>query len=187
MSGIPLGKIGSRSLGKFVPTEATPVNAVAAQGLLTVATKATAGDTFTIDTTTYTFVAEDATPVAGQLKIGTDVAGTRTNILAALKGTDSVNTAHATVTPAAAWATAELTLTAVTAGVSGNSIATTETFNAVGNILDATTLGTERAGVNGTSAPAGAFRYDDSYLYIALATNDVSGANWRRISIGSAY
>ena len=187
MGLIPLGRVGSRSLGEFFPDEGTPVNAVAAQGVLTIATKATVGDTFTIDTTTYTFVAEDATPTAGQLKIGSDVAGTKTNVLAALKGTDSINTAHATVTPATAWSTNDLTLTAATAGVAGNAIATTETFAAEGNVFDADVLGTEQAGVDGTVGRKGYMRFDDTYFYVAIDSNTIADANWRRIALGSAY
>jgi len=42
-------------------------------------------------------------------------------------------------------------------------------------------------GVNGTVGAAGAMLYDTSYLYVASAANLVSGKNWRRITLGSAY
>jgi len=188
MGLIPLGRVGSKSLGEYFPDEGTPVNAVAAQGILTVAVQPTAADTMTIGSTTYTFVANDATGLtAGEVKIGADLAGAKTNIIAALKGTDSINTANAEVTPADTFSTNDLTLTASIAGTSGNSIATTETFDSGSNVFDAATLGTERAGVDGTVGRKGYLRFDDSYLYIALDKNTIADANWRRVSLGSAY
>jgi len=179
---IPLGKVGSRSMGAFTLTEGTPVNAAAAQGTLTVGAQVTADDTMTIDTTVYTFVANGTTPLAaGQIEMGSDVAGTRTNIIAALKGTDH-NDAHPSVTPADTFSTADLTLTYNIKGVVGNSIATTETFNSASNEFDAATLGTTTAGVDGTVGRKGELMFDDTNIYFATEANNTEGANWRKIA-----
>ncbi len=42
-------------------------------------------------------------------------------------------------------------------------------------------------GVDGTVAKAGEVRFDGGYLYVASADNTPSDANWRRVSLGSAY
>lgn len=42
-------------------------------------------------------------------------------------------------------------------------------------------------GVNGTAAKAGEVRFDASYVYVAIADNSPSDANWRRVALGSAY
>ena len=187
-NGLPRGKVGSQVISEMLPTDGTPVNAVAAQGVLTVGAQVTAEDTMTIDSTVYTFKANGTTPLAeGDIEMGSDVAGTRTAIVAAINGSDTQNDAHPTVT-ASAFATADCTLTANTKGVVGNSIATTETFNSASNEFDATTLGTATAGVDGTEAVRGGVMYvDNSYLYIALDKNTVADANWRRVSLGTAY
>lgn len=42
-------------------------------------------------------------------------------------------------------------------------------------------------GVDGTPGDERTIFMDSSYLYICIAANDVTGKNWRRISLGSAY
>lgn len=166
--------------------DGTPVNAVNAQGTLTVDTQPTATDTMVIGDKTYTFVADGSEANDGDISVGTDLATAQANIVDAINGDDAINTASEYVT-AGAFGTNVSTLTAITAGVSGNTIETTETFTAVTNIFDANTLGTETAGVDGT---VGEFRdsyLDSSYLYVAIADNTISGANWRRIDLGSEY
>jgi hypothetical protein len=73
-------------------------------------------------------------------------------------------------------------LTADVAGVAANEIIT-GTAMANGSFGAAHLTG----GVNGTLGNAGALMVDTSYLYVASAANLVSGKNWRRISLGSAY
>ena len=77
-----------------------------------------------------------------------------------------------------------LVLTADTAGVAGNEIEITETLINGSLPDDVTALA---GGVNGTVAAENALMRDAAYLYVAVAANTVSGKNWRRISIGSAY
>lgn len=125
-----------------------------AQGTLTVDTQPTAGDTMTIGSTVYTFVANDkATPVAGDIKVGTDLAIAQANIVAAINGVDAWNDAHPSVSAGNFAANASV-VTALIGGVAGNSIATTETFTAGTNVFDATTLGTTTAGTNCSAANA---------------------------------
>jgi len=73
-------------------------------------------------------------------------------------------------------------LTADVAGVAANEIIT-------GTAMANGSFGAAHlaSGVNGTVGDAGAMLYDTSYLYIASAANLVSGKNWRRITLGSAY
>lgn len=121
------------------------------QGTLTVDTNPTAADTMTIGSTVYTFV--ETGQEAGEILIGVDVAATQLNIVAAINGTDGVNTAHASVS-AAAFSSDDSVITALVGGVAGDSIATTETFTAGTNVFDAATLGTTTAGVDCSAANA---------------------------------
>jgi hypothetical protein len=125
--------------------------AIAAQGTLTMDTQPTDGDTYTIDTKTYTFQTT-LTDVDGNVNIGGSLAQAKLNLVAAIDlsgvaGTDYATsmTAHPSV-DVAAFVGDDAVITAQTAGVAGNSIATTETFAAGTNVFDAATLGTTRAG-----------------------------------------
>lgn len=184
--GLKKGENGTKNINVMIPTNGTPVNAVAAVGTLTLATQPTAGDTMTIGTTVYTFTADGTADAAGEIDVGADLADAKTLVIAAINGTDSINTAHPTVS-AGTFTVNALPLTARTKGLAGSSIATTETFNAVGNVFNATTLGATTEGVNGTIGVAGRQYIDDSYLYIALQNNTISDNYWRRVSLGSAY
>lgn len=89
----------------------------------------------------------------GEISIGEDVAGAQANIVAAVNGTDTYNTAHSLVT-IADFAADDAVITAIIAGTDGDTIATTETFAAGTNIFDAATLGTTTAGVDCSAANA---------------------------------
>ena len=186
--GLKKGENGTVHINEVIPTSGkTPVNAVAAVGTLTIAAQPTAGDTMTIGTKVYTFVAAGEADADGEISVGTDLATAKTALIAAVNGTDSVNTAHTLVT-AGTFTGNNLPITAKTKGVAGSSIATTETFTSASNVFDATTLGTTTEGVNGTIASKGGICYiDNSYIYYSIAANTISDANWRRISLGTAY
>jgi hypothetical protein len=128
-------------------------SATKAQGTLTVDTQPTAGDTMTIGGKTYKFVAAGAGNRDGEIALGTDLAATKPKIVAAINGSDSVNTAHTQVT-AATFATNDCVITALEGGTSGNYIVTVETFAAGGNVFDAAKLGTTTAGVDCTKGDA---------------------------------
>jgi hypothetical protein len=82
-----------------------------------------------------------------------------------------------------------MTVTYNAYGIIGNSVATTETFDTAGNVFDAATLGTTAAGVDGTVAVRdGACYIDTSYIYYAVgAAQTTDNADWRRVSLGTAY
>lgn len=75
-------------------------------------------------------------------------------------------------------------LTADVAGVAANAIAVSTTMANASFGEDVETLS---GGVNGTVGDKKKLLVDASYLYICPAGNTISGKNWRRISIGSAY
>lgn len=219
---------------------------------LTIDTQPTSGDTMTLDEKIFTFVPDGTANADGEISIGTDLATAQANIVAAINGTDSVNTPHPTVS-AAAFSSNDSVITALVGGVAGDSIASTETFTAGTNVFSAATLGsgadctaanaitalvaavtasdtqgvgaadgagdtvdltadiagvagnnitlaetmangafsgaaTELAGgVDGTVGHKNQTYVDDTYFYVLIAANTVSGKNWRRISLGTAY
>lgn len=114
--------------------------AIAASGILTLDTQPTAGDTMTIGSTVYTFRAAADFDTAGEIPIGASLAATQASVIAAIEGTDGINTAHTGVSVGLFDGDDELTITALTAGTAGNSIATTETFTAGTNLFGAATL-----------------------------------------------
>lgn len=124
----------------------------ASEGTLTVDTQVTAGDTMTIGTRVYTFVANDQDPKGhlDEIQIGSDLATTQANIVAAINGTDTdayAIEAHEDVS-AAAFSLDDSVITARKGGIAGDLIATTETFTAGTNVFDAATLGTTTAGTD---------------------------------------
>lgn len=156
----------------------TPVLDVAAACTLTVSVQPTAGDTFTIGTRTYTFTTDETADAAGEIDVGADLADAKTRISRALDGTDTWETANAEFTYGA-WATDDLVLTYATAGVVGNSVPCTETFDNAGNVFDAAVVGTTTAGVDGTVAAKGAILWDATHLYVATAANTTAdSSNW---------
>jgi len=244
----------SLTAGSTIAVDITAL-VTAAQGKLTVAVNPINGDTMTIGDKLFTFVPLASANGDGDIGIGIDLAATKLNIVAAINGTDTFNTASEFVS-AAAFDGNDCILTALVGGTSGNSIVTTETFDNEGNIFDAGMLGTTTAGVDCTKGDAktafiaavtasdtqgvgatsgagdtltlaadakgtagnsiaiaetmahGAFAgeavalaggsagtvgaqwqtyVDANYLYIAIDTNTVNDANWRRVALGSAY
>lgn len=156
---------------------------VKAQGTLTLDTNPidANGDTMTIGTTTYRF--KDTLAQANDIKIGATVADTQASIVKTLNGTGVAGTDYyaGTVTPhplvrAGSFATNNCVITALAAGIAGNSIATTETFTAATNLFDAGTLGTTRAGA-GWTAPV-----------TVISSGTVSAvASGNKFTIGTAW
>jgi len=154
----------------------TPINAATASGTLTLDTNPTANNTMTIGTTVYTFKA--AAAVAGDIAIGVDLAATKTNVIAAIKGTDGLNTAHAVVT-CGTFAGNVLTITAKAVGAAGN-VPTSETFTAITNVFGAATLD---GGLNGTVGTEGQIMTDENYIYVCTADNTAADANWKKAAL----
>ena len=123
----------------------------ASQGTFTVTVQPSNGETFTIGSKTFTFVPVGTGNSDGEVEIGADLAGAQTNIVAAINGTDGVNSAHTQVS-AAAFAGNASVITALVGGVAGDSIASTETM--ANGAFDAATLGTTTAGADCTAANA---------------------------------
>lgn len=125
--------------------------AIKAQGKLTLPNQPSPGETITLGTKTYSFVASLITNTDGQIVIGGNVAATRANIMAAinLSGLPGSQYASATSLNADVEVTSvsgsDIIFTAKVGGTAGNSIASTSTLIAP-NIFDASTLGTYRAG-----------------------------------------
>lgn len=164
-------------VGKIALPNGTPVNAVASKGTITVGGVPLADDTFVIGTQTYIFKALRS--VAGEVTIGGDAPETVTNIVSAI-------TADQTDVTAVDGAGDTVVITAVTKGASGNSIVFTE--NATNITVDGSgTLGTTVTGVDGTVGSARETYVDTSYIYVCTGANSLSGTNWRRVSLGSAY
>ena len=184
LTGLPTGHNGSAHINRVIPSEGTPVNAVASQGELTVDTQPTATDTMTIGTKVYTFTADGTAAADGEIDVGANLAGAQANIIAAINGTDTINDASTDVV-CGAFAADVATLTAIVAGVVGDDIATTETFTAATNVFDAATLGTATAGVDGTVGISNDCLMDASYIYYCTATNSIADANWVRTAVAS--
>jgi len=180
ISGLAQGQNGTAHLNVLLPSTGTPVNMVASAGTLTIAEPVTAGDTMTIGSQVYTFVADGTATDTGDLDLGADEAATKLNIVKAILGTDGVNNANASVTCAAAFSTDDLLITAKFGGASGDLIATTETFTHASNIFDDATLGTTTAGA-GSPAVAGQQYIDDTNIYFCTAAS-ATATVWRKIA-----
>jgi len=140
--------------------------ATASQGTLTIDTQVTATNTMTIGTRTWVFVPDGDEGSDGEISVGTNLATSQANIVAAVNGSDGFNTAAVGVTMGD-FDTNVAIITANVPGTAGDAIATTENFSAGGNVFDAATLGTEEAGVDCVQATA--------VTALALAiTNDTS-------------
>lgn len=122
----------------------------AASGTLTMATQPTPGDTVTIGEEVYIFVPVGTNNFPGEVSIGVDAAAAQAALVAAINGTDGLNDPHSLVR-AGAFAANVSTITAILGGTVGDTIPTTETFTAVGNVFAAVTLG---SGADCTAANA---------------------------------
>lgn len=164
-----------------------------AVGTLTVDTKPTAGDTLTIGSKTYIFVPVGTANSVGEISIGADTAAAQLAIVAAINGTDGVNSPHPSVTAAAFAANASV-ITALIGGTAGNAIVTTETFTAGTNVFAAATLGsgTNCTAVNTVTAIVAAIVAHDTQGVTGASgagntvvlTADVAGTIGNNITIG---
>jgi len=75
-------------------------------------------------------------------------------------------------------------LTADIAGVAGNDIAVEETLT---NGAYTGAVEALAGGIDGTVGIRNQLLIDDTYLYLLTAVNTIADANWRRITIGSAF
>jgi phage tail sheath gpL-like len=150
----------------------TPVNAEAADGTVIFSGTPVADESLTINGDVYLFKASRG----GAFEITIDANNT----------TQGDNLVTAITADATAYvgvnAAGTVTITAATKGAAGNDI--TLATDATGTAVSGTNL---TGGVDGTVGSSGALYKDSSYLYVAVADNTVSGTNWRRIDLGTAY
>jgi hypothetical protein len=171
------------------PGFVTPVNAIAAPGIITYqnATDATAGKIVTIGTKPYKFVAG---PVAaeGDVLIGANADATFLNLERAINksgGTPDtdykVALAHPDVAATQTAGSDIVTLAARVKGTAANSIALTTDEATI--TLSGATMGAGAGvdGVDGTVGAKGDLRFDESYIYLCTAANTVAGSNWKRL------
>lgn len=143
-----------------VDIAAKTTNAV---GTLTVAAQPTPGDTFTIGSKTYIFVPVGTANGPGEISIGADAAAAQLAIVAAINGTDGVNSPHPQVS-CAAFAANITRITALVGGTVGDAIVSTETFTAGTNIFASATLtaGADCTAANATTAIIAAITASDT-------------------------
>jgi len=177
--GLTRGQNSTDDINEKLPTSGTPTCAVKATGTLTLATKPTADDTITIGTYVYKFVASAS--ATGDVEIGALVSDSQGNLETAIDG-NTENVAHPDVV-AAAFSGDDMVITARVAGTAGNAIATTTDLNDGTDDFAAEAMS---GGVVGTPGEIGDCFIDSAYLYYCVA-EQTDGANWRRISLGSAY
>ena len=79
---------------------------------------------------------------------------------------------------------ATMTATAREAGTSGNAIVIAKAGT---NLTWASSAVLLAGGIDGTVAPDKSFYLDATYLYFTAVANTVSGANWKRLTLGSAF
>lgn len=152
-----------------------------------------AAETVTIDGRVYSFVdvlseTNGAAAIAGQVLFGADSAAALDNLKLAINAgaTAGTNYSTGTVVHATVNATTNTDTTQVVAanikGIAGNSLATTETLT--NGAWGSTVLA---GGIDGTVGLAKKILADSSYLYVAIAANTIADANWRRVTLGSAF
>jgi len=146
--------------------------------------------TVSIGGITYTFKTA-LTPTEGEVLIGANDTATLLNLKNALNhagtpGTDySVAAANPSVVGTSSNATT-LVITAKVKGTVGNAITFTKSGASL-SVDGAGFVGGTVVGVNGSVGSQWEVFVDSSYLYVAIAANTTADANWRRISLGTAY
>jgi hypothetical protein len=153
---------------------AAPVNAVAATGVLTMATKPTANDTVTIGSRVYKFVASAA--ATGDVAIGANVAASQANLVTAIGG-DAHNLINTDVT-AAAFSSNAMTVTAIVKGTLANAVATTSSL--VAGAPDGWGAATLASGIDASLGQPWEQRWYSGALYINTSDtpNKVSDTTW---------
>lgn len=155
-----------------VDIEAVTVKSTAT---LTLGANPTVADTMTIGTKVYTFVALADANADGEIGIGVDLPATKLNVVKAILGTDTFNTAHPLISCAGAFAVNDLALTALKGGVAGDAIATTETFASGSNVFVAFAGGADCTAPNAVTALALAITSN--------ATSPVTGVDYDADSV----
>lgn len=130
--------------------------------------------------TTETFTA--GTNIFASTTLGSGADCSATNAITALVAAITANDTQGVGAADGTGDTVELT--ADVAGVIGNAIIIGETL-ANGSFAGAATL--LSGGIDGTVATVNTSMIDATYLYRCVADNAISGKNWRRVALGSAF
>lgn len=163
---------------------------------LTVDTQPTAGDKMTIGTKEYTFTAIGANDADGKISVEVDLDGAQAAIVAAINGTDGVNTPNPVAKASAFDAGTDIcAITALVGGVAGNAIATTENFTAASNVFAADKLagGADCSAANAITSLVSAITASDTQGVGAIdgsgntvvLTADVAGVDGNDIIVGA--
>ena len=175
----PLGVFNSIETDILKVQSKTPVNAVAASGILTFTDVVSDGETVTIGNDVYEFDT-DTSITEGNILVDVSTGATAADAVTALVAAITTNgTEPITATDGAG---NTIDIVANVKGVLANSIGTTT--DCVNGSFGAANL---EGGINGLVALVNEIAIDSSYLYYAIAANTVSDNNWRRISLGNAY
>lgn len=161
----------SSLLTYVTPTIGTPVNAVAASGILTISDTPVADETININGITYTLVAERS--ATGEITIDADNAVQVTNIIAAVTLDDDEITATDGTGDT-------VNIVYNTKGVIGNSAALTSDATGIAVNGEGYLFG----GIDGTIGTIGE-RYisdDMTTKYTAMKDNTIADANWRKVT-----
>ena len=157
----------------------TPVNAVAASGILTFTGVVSDGEIVTIGNDTYEFDT-DASVTEGNILVDVSTGATAPDAITALIAAITASGTEPITATDGDGDTVDIV--ADVKGALANGIATTT--DCVNGSFGAANL---EGGIDGTVALANEIAADSSYLYYAIAANTVSDTNWRRISLGTAY
>jgi len=157
----------------------TPVNAVAANGILTFTGVVSDGETVTIGNDVYEFDTDESV-TEGNILVDVSAGATAPDAVTALVAAITASGTEPITATDGAGDTVDIV--ANVKGVLANSIGTTT--DCVNGSFGAENL---EGGIDGTVALANEIAADSSYLYYAIAANTVSDTNWRRISLGTAY
>ncbi len=136
----------------------------------------------------YTFVAkpvdwndeEDGEWAPGENQIdvttGVELSAVKAAVLAALKGSGIVS-------PADEWSNDSLTITAIEAGVAGDTIATTDTLTETGDGFSSATLAGGADAVLGIPGVDGQIMYDSTYLYVSVGVSTETESKWKGVAL----
>jgi hypothetical protein len=171
-----------------VTSLATPVNAVFAESILTIAgenPQIVATNTVTIDGKVYTFVAA-LTSTEGEVLVGASDTLSLSYLYHAINHDAGFETeyycalAHPTVEAYASDATT-MTIRARVGGSAANAILLSA--NNISLSWGGAALGGAVSGVNATIGALGDLLIDSNYGYVVISTQGVSDSNWRKFEL----
>jgi hypothetical protein len=167
--------------------QGTPVNAVAASKLLTVADTPSEGDTVSVGGVTYIVTA--TVDAANKVLLGVSAEATIDNLVLAITAGEGEGVNYGTGTVANSLVTAvkasasTMTTTSLIKGVVGNSTAIAVNGADISWAGGAVALS---GGINGTLGAAGQEMFDGNFKYLCIASNTIADANWMKYALTPA-